>query len=72
MIKQPTSDQLESVAYLFHSNSYHTSNILTMLDAEMQEHTNLVIAPHSDALTMARHAGAVSLIRDLLALFTKK
>jgi len=72
MIKGPTSEQLESVAHVFHGNNYHTNNILAILEAEMREHTNLVIAPHTDALTMARHAGAVSLMRDLLDLLRKK
>jgi len=72
MIKRPTSEQMESVEHIFHGNNYHTNNILALLEAEMQEHTNLVIAPHTEALTMARHAGAVSLMRDLLNLLRKK
>lgn len=72
MIKHPTSGQLESVDYIFNTNNPHISNVLDILESELQEHLNLVIAPHTEALQMARHAGAVSSLKDLLELFRKK
>jgi hypothetical protein len=68
MNKHPTSEQFESLDALFNTRNAHVANFVKMLEAELEQTMDMVIAPNADRNVMIHLSGQASCLKSILKL----